>query len=123
MVIATSNAGAQMIREAVNQGIVDATFKQRLLDWLQSEGIFSPEWLNRFDAVVTFLPLTQDEIRQIAKEQVTELVERLKSNNIELSLHDDVYDVLVARGYDPQFGARPMRRAVQDTIESVLAKT
>ncbi len=50
-------------------------------------------------------------------------MERLKSNNIELSLHDDVYDVLVARGYDPQFGARPMRRAVQDTIESVLAKT
>lgn len=122
MVIATSNAGSQMIHEAVNAGNLDANFKPRLLEWLQSQGIFSPEWLNRFDAIVVFLPLTQEEIRQVAHQQVAELVERVKSHDINLTIAEDVYDVLVERGYDPEFGARPMRRAVQDIIESALAK-
>lgn len=122
MVIATSNAGSAMIRDAVAANAVDATFKQHLLDALQTQGVFTPEWLNRFDAVVVFLTLTRDEIRQVAQLQVAELVNRLKSHNINLRLSDDVYDYLVEKGYDPEFGARPMRRAVQDTIESALAK-
>lgn len=121
MVIATSNAGAQFIREAVDANTLDASFKQRLLEYLQVNGIYAPEWLNRFDAVVVFLPLTKEEIREVAKLQVAELIRQLQSHNIALTVNDDVYDFLVERGYDPQFGARPMRRAVQDTIESALA--
>ncbi len=122
MVIATSNAGAQVIREAVKNNAITPQFKAQLLDYLQSQGVFAPEWLNRFDAIVTFLPLNQQEILQVAKLQVQELVEKLKNNNINLTLNDDVYDILIQKGYDPEFGARPMRRAVQDTIESALAK-
>ncbi|HEY1074715.1 MAG TPA: ATP-dependent Clp protease ATP-binding subunit [Patescibacteria group bacterium] len=122
MVIATSNAGAQFIREAVESNTLDTTFKQRLLEYLQVNGIYAPEWLNRFDAVVVFLPLSKEEIREVAKLQVAALTEQLQSHNIALTVQDDVYDFLVERGYDPQFGARPMRRAVQDTIESALAK-
>ncbi len=122
MVIATSNAGAQFIREAVEHGVIDAKFKPQLLDYLQTSAIFSPEWLNRFDSVVVFLPLSSPEIRQVARLQVAELVGRLKTHNINLTIADDVYDVLVAHGYDPQFGARPMRRAIQDIVETALAK-
>jgi ATP-dependent Clp protease ATP-binding subunit ClpC len=123
MVIATSNAGSELIRQTVNQGgTLSPDFKPQLLDYLQSNGIFSAEWLNRFDAIIIFLPLTPDEIRQVAKLMVSELVNQVKSHNIELIIEDDVYDVLVERGYDPEFGARPMRRAIQDTIESALAK-
>ncbi len=122
MVIATSNAGSEFIRESVQQNVPAATLKPQLLERLQSQGIFSPEWLNRFDSIVVFLPLAQDEIRQVAKLQVTELVDRVKEHNINLSVADDVYELLVERGFDPQFGARPMRRAVQDILESALAK-
>jgi ATP-dependent Clp protease ATP-binding subunit ClpC len=123
MIIATSNAGANYIREAVNKGPLPPNFKQDLLNQIQSDGIFSPEWLNRFDAVITFLPLTQPEIRQVAQLLVNELTERLAGHNIHIALDNDVYDTLLERGYDPEFGARPMRRAVQDTIENALAKT
>lgn len=122
MIIATSNAGAEVIRQAVQDNQVDASFKPRLIDWLQSQGIFSPEWINRFDAVVVFLPLSKAEIREVAELQIADLIGRLKTHNIDLSLNDDVYDVLIEKGYDPQFGARPMRRAVQDIVESALAK-
>ncbi len=123
MVIATSNAGAEYIREAVAQNNVNDQLRPHLLELLQTQGTFSPEWLNRFDSVVVFLPLTKDEIRQVAKLQVQDLVQRVKGHNINLTVADDVYDFLVEKGYDPQFGARPMRRAVQDTIETVLAKS
>lgn len=122
MVVATSNAGAQLIREAVQSGKVDANFRQQLLDYLQTQGVFAPEWLNRFDAIVTFMPLSEAEIRKVAELQVADLVEKLKTHNINLTINPDVYDVLIQKGYDPQFGARPMRRAVQDVIESALAK-
>lgn len=123
IIIATSNAGAELIRQAVSAGPLDAAFKTHLLDWLQKQGTFSPEWLNRFDSVVVFTPLSKEEIRRVAELQVAELVARLKTHNIELSVASDVYDVLVEKGFDPQFGARPMRRAVQDIIESALAKS
>lgn len=123
MIIATSNAGAQLIHESVrDKGTVPPGFKATLLEYLQQNGIFSPEWLNRFDASVVFLPLTSDEIRKVAALQVHDLVQRLRGHNIYLEVNEDVYDFLIERGYDPEFGARPMRRAVQDTIESVLAK-
>ena len=122
MVIATSNAGAQFIRDAVQQNAIDTTFKARLLDYIQDQGIYTPEWLNRFDAVVVFLPLDQDEIRQVAHLQVAALTEQMKTHNINLTVAEDVYDVLIEKGYDPEYGARPMRRAVQDIIENALAK-
>lgn len=121
MIIATSNAGAQLIRDAVEQQ-TQTELKPRLLDYIQDQGIFSPEWLNRFDSVVVFMPLTREQLVQIAKLQVASLVEHMKRNNINLTVADDVYDVLIEKGYDPQYGARPMRRAVQDVIESALAK-
>lgn len=122
MVIATSNAGAQMIRDAVEQNQIDSTFKPKLLDWIQDQGIFAPEWINRFDATVVFLPLNQVEIRRVAQLQVAELAQQLTSHNIELTVANDVYDLLVEKGFDPEYGARPMRRAIQDLVENALAK-
>lgn len=122
MVIATSNAGAQLIRDAVEQNQIDSNFKARLLDFIQDQGIFAPEWLNRFDATVVFLPLTQAEILQVAHLQVADLAKQLLSHDIELTVADDVYGLLIEKGYDPEYGARPMRRAVQDLVENALAK-
>lgn len=122
MVIATSNAGAQMIREAVQQNQIDSNFKAKLLDFIQDQGIFAPEWLNRFDATVVFLPLTQPEILQVAHLQVADLANQLLTHDIELTVADDVYGLLIEKGFNPEYGARPMRRAIQDLVENALAK-
>lgn len=122
MVIATSNAGSDVIRRAVAEHQTGGHFKPDLLVYLQDKGIFPPEWLNRFDAVMVFVPLSEEQIRQVAHLQVAELTNQLHGHNIELNVANDVYDLLVEKGYDPEYGARPMRRAIQDLIENALAK-
>lgn len=122
MIIATSNAGAEMIREHVEKGEDDATFKNNLLTQLQVQGTFTPEWLNRFDAIVIFKPLTRDEIKEVAKRMIANLQTSLTEHNVVLTVADDALDKLVDLGYDPQYGARPMSRAIADHVEDAIAK-
>jgi ATP-dependent Clp protease ATP-binding subunit ClpB len=81
-----------------------------------------PEFLNRIDEVVMFEPLGRDEIHQIVKLQIDMVIDRLKENGIELSVSKDAIDWLAQLGYDPQFGARPLKRVLQKRILDELSK-
>lgn len=123
IIIATSNAGAELIRQAVKEGKSLAQFKNKFLDELQSQGIFKPEFLNRFDAIVLFRPLSQDNLLDIAQLMLARLNERLrKEHDLTLAITPELKQKIVELGYDPTYGARPMNRVIQDKIESLIAK-
>jgi ATP-dependent Clp protease ATP-binding subunit ClpA len=82
---------------------------------------FRPEFLNRVDEVVIFQPLTPEEIRQIVTLQITEVEKRLKPKNIELSVSEAAIDHFAATGYDLVFGARPLKRLIQNTLLNELS--
>lgn len=122
IIIATSNAGSEFIREHIRT-LAPAVLQTKLLDEIQRARIFRPEFLNRFDAVVPFHPLTREQLEQIAGLMLKDLQARVKTEaNIELKFKNDIADFLAERGYQLEFGARPMRRVLQDTIESFIAR-
>jgi len=123
IIIGTSNAGAELIREKVKAGKSLDSFKEELIDYLLKKGIFKPEFLNRFDAVVVFKPLTHEHLIRIAILMMNDLSKRLyEGTGIRLVVNPDLVDKIVEMGYEPEFGARPMRRVIQDEIESRVAK-
>ncbi len=123
IIIATSNAGAHLIWDAVEKGIDPATLRKDLLSTIQSEGLYSPELLNRFGAVVIFHPLSQDTLLEIAHMHLENLAKRLAaSKNITIEISDDLVAAVAKEGYDPKFGARPMQRVVQDKVEKLIAE-
>lgn len=122
-VIATSNAASEFIREAVVRGTkIDKAFYQQLLTYLQEQHNFKPELLNRFDAVVVFTPLGKEEIQQIISLLLTQVTKNLAKQNITVSFDELVREKILKDGFDIQFGARPLRRYIQDSIEDMLAK-
>ena len=123
IIIGTSNAGAELIRENVKAGKPLDSFREELTDYLLKKGIFKPEFLNRFDAVVVFKPLTHEHLIKIAILMMNDLSKRLyEGTGIRLVVNPDLVDKIVELGYEPEFGARPMRRVIQDEIESRVAK-
>lgn len=123
IIIATSNAGAEFIRETLKENkIIDKNFQQSLLNHVQQKGIFRPELLNRFDDVVTFFPLTLDEIKQVTLLLLQELKKKLNDEDITVTFDDSLVTKIANDGYDHEFGARPIRRYLQDTVEDLLAK-
>lgn len=122
IVIATSNAGANQIREAVSAGQDLGEIKDELTNELIKSGEFKPEFLNRFDEICIFKPLSKDDLRKIAALLVKSTNKTLANQKITVNLTDDALDLLVEKGYDPQLGARPMRRVVQKTVENIVAK-
>jgi len=124
IIIATSNAGALMVRDAAKQGkdVGSDVFKQALIDHILKEGAFSPEFLNRFDETILFKPLSKEEAKKVAILMLDSIVKEMKKKRgIELRLESDVLDDLVEKGYSAEFGAREMRRTIVDTIENRLA--
>jgi len=121
-VIATSNAGAENIRQLVTGGVKGAQLQKSVLDYVLTNGIFSPEFVNRFDGAVVFEPLTQEQLVEIARLMVGQLIHNLDSKNIKLEVDPQVYEKLAQEGYEPEFGARPMRRIVDITIGDVVGK-
>ena len=85
-------------------------------------GHFRPEFINRVDDVVVFHPLGQSQIRAITQIQIQYLRNRLLDRDIQLEVHDDALDMLGKAGYDPVYGARPLKRAIQTNIENPLAQ-
>lgn len=124
IIIATSNAGAEFIRTGVSAtGSVPADFNDQLREHILRQGIFQPEVLNRFDGVITFAPLTQEHIKQIATLMLRNLNKRLDAERgVTVAITEELVDYLARIGYDPEFGARPMARAIQDTVEYVVAE-
>jgi ATP-dependent Clp protease ATP-binding subunit ClpC len=121
IIIATSNAGYQIILESLKKGKTMQEIKGELFDFLYKEQIFRPEFLNRFDATVVFKSLTKEHLLAIAELLLTKLQKNLKEKEIEFLITDDLKNKIVELGYDPIFGARQMRRVIQDKIENILA--
>ncbi|MEX1111836.1 MAG: AAA family ATPase [Candidatus Andersenbacteria bacterium] len=124
IIVATSNAGAELIRTSVDdEGKVPPGFEKDLREHILSQQLFRPEELNRFDGVVTFTPLSPDHIRQIAVLMLKKLNKRLDAEHgITVVIDDALLDFLVKTGYNADFGARPMARAIQDTVEYAVAR-
>jgi len=121
IIIATSNAGSQFIQDSVRAGSDAETIKKELLE-RELRNNFSPEFLNRFDGVIIFGPLSEEHITQIARLMIARVQRQMQEKGITFSLTDGALQELAREGYDPQFGARPMRRVIQQRVEDVLAK-
>lgn len=122
IIIGTSNADANLIREGVASGKDYETLKTEVFEDLQKQGIYKPEFLNRFDGVILFRPLTQENLMQIAGLMFKSLDDSFESKGFKISLGEGVLENLAKEGYQPELGARPMRRVFQDRLESYLAK-
>ena len=115
IIIMTSNLGSEYaFMEDVDQK------KKKYNDLIKS--YFKPEFINRIDEIIVFNPLNKDNIRDIAQKFIGQLKTRLREEDIELSVDEKAMDLIVEGGYDPQYGARPMKRYIQKTIETMIAK-
>lgn len=121
IIISTSNAGAELIREKLGQGATLQTLKPEIIDELQRLNVFKPELVNRFDSVVLFEPLGEEEIAQVTKLILANLSRSMKERQITLRFGDSVIAKIAKEGFDIEFGARPIRRFIQDHIENLLA--
>jgi ATP-dependent Clp protease ATP-binding subunit ClpC len=122
VVIATSNAGSAEITERVGKGDTLETFERPLIDKLIKQGQFRAELINRFDEIVLFRPLNKEELAKVARLMLGEVNKTLSNQNITVKLTDAALTKVVEAGYDPEFGARPMRRALQKMVEDAVAK-
>ncbi len=122
IIIATSNAGADEIRRMIEAGEDVAAGEAAFTEKLISDGHFAPEFINRFDEVVLFAPLTQDELVQVIDLIIAGINRTLDHQKVQVSLTDAAKRWLVERGYDSRLGARPMRRMAQRYVENILAK-
>jgi ATP-dependent Clp protease ATP-binding subunit ClpC len=121
IIIATSNAQARFIQEAVKNKTDYNKMQTKLVDTLLSED-FRPEFINRFDGVMVFKPLTQEELVAIARIKINSLIKRIKQEkDITLTVSDDAINKLAELGYDPALGARPLERVIREKIETSIA--
>ena len=122
ILIMTSNLGSSLILDNItDDGTLDDTAKEGVRSLLR--GHFRPEFLNRIDETVFFTPLTRTQIRQIIHLQMARLKERLAEKQLDVELTNAAEDRLMALGYDPVFGARPMKRLIQSQVETNIART
>jgi ATP-dependent Clp protease ATP-binding subunit ClpA len=122
IVIATSNAGSRLILETVQQRKELATLTQEIINHIVREGVYRPELINRFDSTIIFEPLTLEQQGEIASLMLGGLYKRIKERGYELTINRDLMDLLVKKGYNPEFGARPMQRVLQDIVEEKVAQ-
>jgi ATP-dependent Clp protease ATP-binding subunit ClpC len=121
IIIATSNAGSELIWNMVKRGGETALDKDQIITAIINQGVFKPELLNRFDGVVVFHPLNRTHLVKIAELMLKKFNKRLADKGLELSVTPELINVLVEKGTDPTFGARPMNRAIQDKVETMVA--
>jgi ATP-dependent Clp protease ATP-binding subunit ClpC len=127
IILMTSNVGAETIKKQTTLGFGSATdeasyekMRERILD--ETKRIFRPEFLNRLDDIIVFRSLTKPDLIEILDLEIAKVLDRVKARNLELRLDDRAKEFLVEKGYDPQYGARPMRRAVERYLEDPLAE-
>jgi len=132
IIVMTSNVGAELIRKGTTIGFASRSneaktqqqsyekMKDKLLGELKKS--FRPEFLNRIDGVVVFHPLTKEQIRQIVDLMLVSVAKQLSEKGIKLEVTEAVKDFLGNKGYDEVFGARPLRRVIQDTVEDKLSE-
>ncbi|GIK28629.1 MAG: ATP-dependent Clp protease ATP-binding subunit [Chloroflexi bacterium] len=131
IIVMTSNVGADTIKRGTTLGFQisgdeERTEAQRFDDMKKSvmdqlRRVFRPEFLNRVDATIVFRPLSRAEIKQIVELEIKKVSDRLIENAISLELSEEAQDWLAEHGYDPEFGARPLRRLIQNEVEDRLS--
>ena len=120
--IATSNAGAELLWQMVKFGRDPVAAKDEIVDALVSQGIYRPELLNRFDEIIVFHPLNENNLQAVARLLLKKLAARLVNQGITLVITDDLVNTVVREGSNELFGARPMQRFIQDKVEQSLAE-
>ncbi len=122
IIIATSNAGAEKIRQHIDAGEHLEDFEDDFVNELISSNIFRPEFINRFDEIVLFRPLTIPELTQVVDLIVAGINKTLANQKVSVKLTDKAKEFLAGQGYDPRLGARPLRRITQRSIENIVAQ-
>ena len=130
VIIMTSNIGARLITEKKTLGFTSIDDNQEVKEYettrkevlAELKKQFRPEFINRIDEVIVFHKLTQDEIKQIADIMLKQIEERLKEKNIEITVDDKAKELIVKKGTDSTYGARPLRRAIQTMVEDKIAE-
>jgi ATP-dependent Clp protease ATP-binding subunit ClpC len=127
ILIMTSNIGAEVIRNQavlgfrkVSEETTYENMKKMLME--EVERHFRPEFLNRLDDVIVFKALTRDDLREIVKIEMRGVQERLKQRGVKLKLEEEAVEFLINKGYNPEFGARPLRRAIEQYVEDPLSE-
>ena len=127
IILMTSNVGSDTLKKSSTMGFAPITdessyekARERVLE--EAKKTFRPEFLNRLDDLIVFRSFTKPDLIQILSLEVEKVLERLRKKNLRLELDEKAKDFLVEKGYDPQYGARPMRRAVERFFEDPLAE-
>ena len=120
IIILTSNIGSQLTTEMEKSDNTPTNFDEVINEELKEH--FRPEFLNRLDEIINFEPLTKKTLLKIVDLQLNRLRERLKAKEINLELNEDVLKWIIDRGYNPSYGARPLKRVIQKDLESEIAK-
>jgi ATP-dependent Clp protease ATP-binding subunit ClpC len=128
IIIMTSNIGAELIKKSSVMGFgasaQDVTqydvMRDKMLE--ESKRVLKPEFINRLDDLIVFHTLGKPELLKIVDLEMAKVIERVKAKDIHVVLDDKAKDFLIEKGYDPQYGARPMRRAVERYLEDPLAE-
>jgi ATP-dependent Clp protease ATP-binding subunit ClpB len=127
IIIMTSNVGSHLIQQnyeetgtdSFNDEVADKT-RQQVMSLLKQT--IRPEFLNRIDDIIMFTPLSRDEIREIVKLQFTQVIKLLNAQGVEISISEEAIDYLAKVGFDPLFGARPIKRALQRFVLNDLSR-
>ncbi|MDD5433336.1 MAG: ATP-dependent Clp protease ATP-binding subunit [Candidatus Pacebacteria bacterium] len=122
IIIATSNAGAEFIRESVKRGGKINEMKEHIFNYVFQNHILKPEFVNRFDAVVLFKSLEKPELLQIAGLMLSRLAKNLLDKGVKFEVTKELKEKIVELSYSPEFGAREMKRVIQNKVENSLAK-
>jgi len=127
IILLTSNVGAETIKKQTSMGFATTTdestyerMREKIVE--ESKRAFRPEFLNRLDDIIVFRQLTKPDLIDILTLEVKKVMDRLKHRNLKLELDASAKDFLAEKGFDPTYGARPMRRAVERFLEDPLAE-
>jgi ATP-dependent Clp protease ATP-binding subunit ClpB len=115
----TSNVGERWLHEY--EGMNEDEMQRHIRQRLREEG-FRPEFINRIDEIVVFHPITREQVKNIVDIQINRLRPRLAERHITLHLSEAAKELLASEGYDPQFGARPLKRVIQREVENRIAR-
>jgi len=119
VIIMTSNIASQQIQKLTEEAGADWEIEAHVKDALKQ--VFKPEFLNRVDEIIVFHMLTKDDLTKIVNIQLSYLAERLNGQKIKLQFTDNVRKQIMDEGYDPVYGARPLKRTIQQRLENALA--
>jgi ATP-dependent Clp protease ATP-binding subunit ClpC len=121
-IIGTSNAAAEYIRGRVNSGETGDLLQGNVVEYTLKMGLFYPEFLNRFDGVVVYSPLKMEHLEKISKLMLSALASNLEKKGIAMEYPEDTIKKLAQDGYNPSFGARPMRRIIDLVLGDLLGR-